>query len=107
MKSKKMTREKRREHILNAAVMAAEAIGYNNVSYGDTADRAGVVRSLVYFHFHTVAELQDAILSKAIASKNLKIIAQAAVNPQQVGGVIPEDLRRRALGLAIEGDSCG
>lgn len=67
----------RRERILQAGLMAAEQIGYSQITRAEVAQRAEVSESLVQYHFNSVHELKKEILAQAIRDENLPILAQA------------------------------
>jgi len=99
----KRERSEQRERILKAAIIVAEKKGYQHFTRNAVAEEAEVSGSLVQFHFHTIQILKDAVLTEAILTENLRIIAQAALVKNGITGISPE-LKEKAINHIITED---
>lgn len=88
--------EVRRESILNAAIVAAQAKGYAKVTRAEVAQLAGVSTSLVQRYFSTMDQLRRAIIRRAIKLECVEILAQGLAARDPHAQKAPEALRRAA-----------
>lgn len=100
MKRERLTQEQRKEQILKTAVCLAETKGYQNLVRQEIADKIGITHSLVGFYFNTAKIMRDAVLTEAIRTENLRIIAQASLIRDATTGISPE-LRKKAIEYVI------
>lgn len=70
----------RREQLLDAALMQARKVGYQNLRRADVAALAGVTPQLVTHYFGTMANLERDVVRKAIRDGDSRILAQGIAN---------------------------
>jgi len=87
-----MSKDKRRQTILSAALQVAATSGYLRVTRDAVAAAAGCSPALVSFHLGTIPQMQRAIMGEALRVKHLRVIAQ---------GLSHGDRRARNAPLAI------
>lgn len=87
----------RKQQILNAAMVEAKRHGYSNVTREAIARRAECAAGLVSFYFGTMVHLKRAIMSEAIHTRTLCIVAQGIADGHPKAKRAPEELRREAL----------
>lgn len=86
-----------KENILAAAVAEAEDVGgYDLITRGPVAARAGCATGMVNKHWGTMPELMTAVLWEFIKRGNLKQIARALVNRHPEALKLDDDTRQRA-----------
>ena len=85
-----------KDAILSAAMQLANLKGFKKVSRSDIAKRADVATGSVSYHFGTMKKLRDAMVTRAVESSNLKILAQALAERHPLATKAPEALRRAA-----------
>ena len=92
-----------KERILDAAIILSLKHGYQRITRDGVAAEAGCAMGSVNSHFGTLAQLQRAVISAAIARKNLNILAQAlaANHPKALNA--PQELRIAAASSIIGG----
>jgi AcrR family transcriptional regulator len=86
----------RKAEVLAAAVALAERVGYTHLIRDQIAVEAKCSTGLVTQYFGTLDCLKRAVVSHAIHTENLLIIAQALAARHPKAQRAPEDLRRRA-----------
>lgn len=96
-----MSKDQRKQDILAAAVIEARQQGYNNVSREAIAQRATCSPALVSHYFGTMVDLKRAIMSEAIRTRELRIVAQGIVDGHPKAKRAPEDLKLEALKLLM------
>lgn len=79
--------------ILDTATALSEKHGFRNVTRLQIATKAGIASGTVSYHFGTMVELQNAIMSHAVESKNTKILAQGLGEAHPVAIRAPQTLR--------------
>lgn len=72
----RMTPGARREQMLKIALRVAERKGYMLVSEGDLAAEAKCARSLIFWHFGSIAGLRSEILQAAARLRCVPVIRQ-------------------------------
>lgn len=90
-------KDQRKQHILTCAVTEAVRVGYNRVTREAIAARADCAPGLVSFYFGTMIHMKRAIMSEAIRTRQLRIIAQGIANGHPKAKRAPEELRRAAV----------
>jgi AcrR family transcriptional regulator len=71
-----MKSEVRKEHILDAAMKAAEKVGYLSMRRSDVAELAGCAEGLVNKYFNTMPQLRRAVMRKAVSGGYNAVLAQ-------------------------------
>jgi AcrR family transcriptional regulator len=92
-----MSKDARKLAILAAAVAEAKRHGYMNVTRHMIAERAGCTPALVPYYFGTMNELRRAIMSEAIRTRELRIVAQGIADGHPKAKRVPLELRQAAL----------
>lgn len=92
-----MSKDTRKLHILACAMTEAKQRGYANVTREAIAQRAECAAGLVSFYFGTMKELKRAIMSEAIRSRDLRIIAQGVADGHPKAMRAPLELRQAAI----------
>lgn len=90
-------KDKRKQQILTAAVTEARQHGYRNVTREAIAQRAGCAAGLVSHYFGTMVDLKRAIMSEAIRTRELRIVAQGIADGHPKAKRAPDDLKLEAL----------
>ena len=90
--------KERKEEILSAALEMSRAVGYLRVTREQIALRAHCSPAAVSAHFGTMTKLRRAIMSAAVARKDLVIIAQ---------GLVADDSKARAVTSAVRFEALG
>lgn len=98
----RLTLTTRRQAILDAAMDTAEAVGYALLTRDDVAERAGCSPGLVQFHFNTMHELKNTIISEAIRTERLSVLAQAVGAAHDEALAVDGALFSRVLGYIRE-----
>ncbi len=93
---KRMQPDARKAEILAAALDTARAVGYRHVSREAIAATAGCSPGLVSAYFGTMPALRRAIMSAAIARRDLVVLAQGLAAGDSKAKAAPEALRRAA-----------
>lgn len=96
-----MSKDKRKQSILCAAVAEAKRHGYTNVTREAIAQRAECATGLVSFYFGTMVDLKRAIMSEAIRTRELRIVAQGIADGHPKAKRAPDDLKLEALKLLM------
>lgn len=96
-----MSKDQRKTELLQAAVALAAAHGYMNVTRGMIAERAGVTPALVPYYFGTMNELRRAIMSEAVRTRSLRIVAQGLADGHPKANRAPDELKREALAALL------
>lgn len=92
-----MSKDTRKQRILDAAMTEAKQHGYTNVTREAIAQRAECAPGLVSHYFGTMPQMKRAIMSEAIRTRELSIIAQGIVDGHPKAKRAPEELRRAAV----------
>ena len=87
----------KKRHLLKCAMTEARHHGYANVTREAIAQRATCAPGLVSFYFGTMPELKRAIMSEAIRTRELRIVAQGIADGHPKAKRAPEELRVAAL----------
>lgn len=89
--------ELRREHILESAVAVARKHGYRRVTKVLIAEEAGVSHALVNRYFHTMNQVRQAVMRRAVQLEIPEIVAQGLADDMGEARKAPEELKRKAL----------
>lgn len=93
--------QQRIDQIIAAAVSLSEDFGYANITRDQVAEAAGCSPALVSRHMGSMDELRTAVVTEAVAQKNLNILAQALIERHPIAVAAPQELRRKAA-LSIQ-----
>jgi AcrR family transcriptional regulator len=91
------TKDSRREQILGAAYKMAKSEGLQNLTRDGVARAAGAANGSVTYCFGNMGALTDAIITHAIDSKDLRLIAEGIINNNEIALNAPKMLRTQAL----------
>ena len=91
-----MSKDTRKLALLDAAMTEARKCGYNRVTREQIAARADCAPGLVSFYFGTMRQMKRAIMSEAIRTHNLPIIAQGLADRHPKAMRAPVELRTAA-----------
>ncbi len=86
-----------RQDVLRSALQVFSEKGYAAATLKDIADRAGVTRGAVYWHFDNKADLYNTLLAEFSA-----ISSQVVAKAVEAGGTLPEILKRIFVRLLQE-----
>ena len=92
-----MSKGTRKLTILAAAVAEANQHGYQQVTREGIAQRADCAPGLVSFYFGTMVCMKRSIMSEAIRTRQLRIVAQGIADGHPKAKRAPEELRRAAV----------
>lgn len=92
-----MSKDIRKLAILAAAMTEAKQHGYTRVTREAIAARAKCAPGLVSFYFGTMSHMKRAIMSEAIRTRELRIVAQGIADGHPKAKRAPEELRRAAV----------
>ena len=95
--TRRMHPSDRKAEILAAALAAARTDGYRSVSREAIAARAGCSPGLVSAYYGTMKRLRRAILSAAVARRDLVVLAQGLAAGDSKARSAPEELKQAAL----------
>lgn len=91
----------RKTQILAAAMELADEDGYANITRDGVAARAKCAMGLVNTYYSTMNELRRAVMSEAIRTKNLSIIAAGIVDKHPKALRASDELKREALASCL------
>ena len=86
-----------REAILTAALHLARAEGYNRVSRAAIAEAVGCSPANIALVLGTMPKVRRAIMSAAIAERDLTVLAQGLVAKEAKALAAPLELRQKAI----------
>lgn len=92
-----MTKDTRKQHILDCAMHEAHRAGYSHVTREAIAARAECASGLVSHYFGTMIELKRAIMSEAIRTRALRIVAQGIADGHPKCKRVSDELRVAAI----------
>ena len=87
----------RKAEILRVALALASKTGYMQITRQAVADRAACSPALVSEYFATMPQLRRAVMSAAIAERELTVLAQGLAARDSKARSAPEALRREAV----------
>lgn len=83
--------------ILIAAVKEAQRVGFRNVTREALAELTGKSPASITYHWGSVPELHEAIVSYAIETRSLRIIAQALAEKHAKALKLSAQLKHKAV----------
>lgn len=92
-----MSKDTRKLHILACAMTEAKQHGYTRVTREAIAARAECAPGLVSFYFGTMLHMKRAIMSEAIRTRELRIVAQGIADGHPKAKRAPLELRQAAM----------
>lgn len=87
----------RKQQVLDAAMIVAARVGYNNMLRREVAEEAKCGNGTVSRYFGTMHQLHKAVIRKAIADRNLSIIAQGIAAKDRNAMKAPDDVKKAAM----------
>jgi AcrR family transcriptional regulator len=87
----------RKSEILAAALALAIKHGYMHVTRLQISERIGCATGLVPYHFGTMCDLRRSVMSEALRTRCLPVLAQGIVAGHAKTKRMPDELRRAAL----------
>jgi len=94
---RRTNRELRKEHLIESGIRVAGRVGYRAVTKILIAEEAGVSHALVNRYFHTMNQVRQAIMRRAVQLEIPEIVAQGLADRDTQALKAPEELKRRAL----------
>lgn len=91
----------RRRDIFNAALKAAETVGYAHVTRDDIASRIGISGQAVQHHIEGMAKFRRDLVRYAIQKEHLFTLAQALTARDPIVLEAPVALRQKALNFVF------
>lgn len=92
-----MTNKDRKHSILAAALELAADHGFEKITRDQIAARAECATGLVSLYLGTMVQLRRAVMSEAIRTRNLNVLAQGLVAKHPKAEAAPDDLKREAV----------
>lgn len=92
-----LMRAERYPKIMTAALRIASKRGYLNMVRGEIAEEAGSSPGLVNHYFGTMDALRDAVMTEAVKTGQLDVIAQGLAAGHAVARDAPPELREAAV----------
>jgi AcrR family transcriptional regulator len=87
----------RKSEILAAALALAIKHGYMHVTRLQISERIGCATGLIPYHFGNMCDLRRSMMSEALRTRCLPVLAQGIVTKHPKAMRAPEELRRAAL----------
>lgn len=97
MTARRLLPADRRAEIITAALDAARADGYRHISREAIAARAGCSPALVSSYYGTMTQLRRAVISAAIARRDLAVLAQGLAAGDSKARSAPQELKEAAV----------
>lgn len=91
----------RKQEILDAAVALSKTLGYLNVTRKGIALRALCSEAAVSAHFGTMKKLQRAVMSAAIARRELSIISQGLAAGDSKARAACQEIKEAAIATLL------
>lgn len=102
MKQKHLAAADRRAEILEIALMLSRVKGYHNVTREELATMSNCSPSLISARFGTMSHLRRAIMSAAIASEDVRVLAQGLAHREAKALAAPLELRQAAAATLVK-----
>jgi len=87
----------RKAEILEAAILCAQAVGYQWITLEQVAAHCHVSKGTVVHHYGTMIALKRAVLAEAVARNLPDLVAQGLADRNPIALEAPEDVRQAAL----------
>lgn len=100
-KTRQSTEEKRVE-LLNEGLKHAISIGWENFTREAFCTHMGIAVGSINYHFKDMAGFRRAIMRKAIAKRNVQIVAGGIESRCPVAKSAPESLKKLALAYMMD-----
>lgn len=97
LKRTRLSPEDRKDAMVSAALVLAEAQGFYNFSSTQVARACGCGHPLIFHHFEGMEGLRDEVMLKAIVEGNLNVVAQGLVSKHPLAVGAPDALKKKAL----------
>ena len=96
MSTRRLHPADRKAEILTAALVASRSYGYRSVSRESIAALAGCSPALVSSYYGTMKKLRRAVMSAAIARRDLTVLAQGLAAGDSKARSAPDELKAEA-----------
>lgn len=96
MSRTRLSREDRREMILQAAIDAAEDLHYLLVKRSDIANRVGASVGLVSWYLGTTTDMREVIMTEALHRRRVLVVAQGLLARDPVAMKADSEIREQA-----------
>lgn len=93
----------RKRAILRSAIEVAKVRGITNLTREAVAAEAGISTGLITRYFSTMKQLRRAIMRAAVTGEHLEVIAQGLAVKDDQALKAPDELKRRAADLMVNG----
>lgn len=94
---KRLDAQVRKADILDAALTLARVRGYNKITRAEIAQAAGCSASLPSAYFGTINKMRRAIMSAAVARRDIQVVAQGMYAGDSKARSAPEDLKEEVM----------
>ena len=94
----------RKQLILSAAVKLADIRGIQYVTQREIAHTLGMSPSLIYRYFPSMHILRDAVMTEAVRTSKVPVVAQGLGAQNPIAMAAPDDLKEAAARWMLEGD---
>lgn len=98
---KRISKEQRKDELLDIAMKLSEEKGFNKVTWADLAEAGGVSLGLLVYHFGTIVAFRRTIMRAAISRRNLNILAQGLTIKDEHAKKAPTALKQEAISLLL------
>lgn len=92
----RMTKDARKQAVLDAAIKAAETVGFAKMRTKDIAEIAECGHGTVTLYWSTIGQLRRAVMRAAIKQRILKIVACGLAIDDPVAQKAPDELKKAA-----------
>jgi len=89
----------KREVLLSKVYKMAQDQGFDTLTRDTIAEYCNCAIGTINYHFHTMEKLRNAVMRKAVASKNLEIMSCGIASRNKVALAAPVELKRQAAEL--------
>ena len=90
----------RKRELVDAGIVAARQVGFNNLRREDVARVAGCANGTLSLHFNTLGQFKRALMREAIKRGELRIIAEGLAIRDPNALKAPEDIKQKAITAA-------
>lgn len=87
---------RRRQRVLEAALVLAEEVGYSHITRAAVADRAGLSRASVSMTYAGMVGLRREVMAAAVERGLVKIVAQGLAAGDSQAQAAPHSLKQAA-----------
>ncbi len=100
---RRMTADKRRDQILDAALEMVSQDGIQNLRRQELTEHLGISKNLINHHFGDMDALREEIVRLAVERRHLRVIGFAIAAGYATALDADDDLKEAALQSLIEG----